>query len=101
MCRCINLIAISAVVFVTTFAVGNLDHLSFATKIYASLFNSSGSGPAKSNYTSSLGSTTGPIWNECFFLCWVLNFYLAQCSVCNFVPSAQLPDVFGETRHGY
>ena len=58
MYRCIKLIAISAVVFVTTFAVGNLDHLSIATKIYASLFNSSGRGPAKSYCVSSLGLTT-------------------------------------------
>ena len=57
--RCINLIAISAVVFVTTFAVGNFNHLSIATKIYASLFSSSGRGPAKSNCISSFGSTTG------------------------------------------
>ena len=55
MYRCINLMAISAVVFVTTFAVGNFDHLSIATRIYASLFSSSGRGSAKSNCTSSFG----------------------------------------------
>ena len=66
MYRCMNLITISAVVFVTTFAVGNLDHLSIATKIYASLFSSSGRGPAKSKCTPSLGSTNGSIWNFFF-----------------------------------
>ena len=33
--------AMSAVVFETTFTVGNFDHLSIATSISASLFNSS------------------------------------------------------------
>ena len=66
MYRCMNLIAISAVVFETFFAVGNFEHLSIATRMYASLFSSSGRGTAKSNSTSSLGSTTGAIWNERF-----------------------------------
>ena len=34
-----------------------------------------------------------------FFLKWVLNFYRAQCSVCNFVPFAQWIDGHVETRH--
>ena len=79
MYRCINLMAISAVVIVTTFAVGNLDHLYIATKIYASLFSSSGRGPAKSNCTSSFGSTTGSTWNECFFP--MMGFKFLPCSV--------------------
>ena len=56
-----------AVLFDTTFAVGNSDHSSTATKMYASLFNSSGKGPAKSNCDFSLDSTTGSIWNGCVF----------------------------------
>ena len=47
--RCINLKAKSAVVFVTTFAVGKFDHLSIATKIYASLFSLSGRDLGKSD----------------------------------------------------
>ena len=31
--RCMNLIAVSAVVFETTFAAGNFDHLSIATRM--------------------------------------------------------------------
>ena len=44
---CVKIMAMSAVVFETTFAVGNFDHLSVATKMYASLFSSSGRGPGK------------------------------------------------------
>ena len=40
------------------------------------LFNSSGKGPVKSSYTSSFGSRTDFISNECCFLLLVLNFYL-------------------------
>ena len=39
-----NFIAISDVVFKTIFAVGNFEHLSPATKVYASLLNLFGSG---------------------------------------------------------
>ena len=69
----------SAVVLVTTFAVGNFYHLSIATNMYASLFNLSGRGPAKSNWTSSLGWTTGSIRNECFFP--IISFKFLPCSV--------------------
>ena len=62
---CMILIASSAVVFDTTFAVENFDHLSVAFRMYASLFSSTGRGPAKSNWTSSLGCTTGYIWKDC------------------------------------
>ena len=44
-----NLIAMSAVALETTSAVVNFDYLSTATKMYASLFNSSVRGPVKSN----------------------------------------------------
>ena len=63
----------------TSFAVGNFDNLSIASKMYASLFNSSGRGPAKSNVTSSLVSITGSIRNESFFP--ILGFKFLPCSV--------------------
>ena len=48
--RCIiSFMATSAVVFDTTFAVENFDYLSMATKMQASLFDSSRRGPAKSD----------------------------------------------------
>ena len=65
--RCIKFIATSALMFETTLAVEKFDHYSVAISIYSSLFSSFGRGLAKSNYNSLLGSTTGSIWNECFF----------------------------------
>ena len=89
----------SDVVLVTIFAVGNFDHLSIANKMYASLFNSSGRGPLKSNGTSSLVSITGSIRNECFFP--MMGFKFLPCSVqcLHFVPFAQLTDENVGTRH--
>ena len=46
---CIMLMTTSAVVFDTTFALGNFDYLPLATEMYPSLFISSGGGPAKSS----------------------------------------------------
>ena len=46
-----------------------------------------GRGPAKSNRTSSFGSTTGSIWNECSFPINGLRFYFVQCKVGSSVPS--------------
>ena len=63
-----NFMAISAVVFGTTSAVGNFNHLSIATSIKAFLMKSSGRDLAKSNCTSSFGSTIESTWKERFFL---------------------------------
>ena len=63
--RLMIFIAISAVVFDPFFAMGNLDHISIVTKMYAYFLSSTGRGPAKSSDTSSFGSNTGSIWNDC------------------------------------
>ena len=97
---CMTLVAIFAVVFDTTFAVGNFDYLSIAAKMHASLLNSSGRVTAKSNWTSSLGSTAGFICNEVCFPKMGFNFYPAPCSVCSFVPVAQWINEYAGTRHG-
>ena len=90
---CIHLIAMSAVVLDTIFAVGNFEHLSIATRIYASPLNSSQSGPAKCYWFSPLRSTFGFIWNDCFFTNFAF-FHLVRCSVGNSVRFG-----YGETRH--
>ena len=58
---CRILMAISAVLFDTAFTVGSFNLVSMATRIYASLVNSTGRGPAKSNWILLLGSNTGSI----------------------------------------
>ena len=58
-------IAISAVVFDPIFAMGNLDHISIVTNFYASFLSSTGRGPMKTSDTSSFGSNTGSIRNDC------------------------------------
>ena len=77
-------------------------NMSMSNKMYASLLNSSGKGPAKSNYTLSWGSTTGSIWNDCFLLTHinvVLNFHISLCSVGSFEPFVQWSGVNRGTRY--
>ena len=40
-----------------------------------------GGAPAKTNWTTSFGSTTASIWNEGFFSLLVGGLYLVQCNV--------------------
>ena len=71
--------AMSAVLFEKGFAIRNFDYSIIATKMYASLISSLGIGPAKSNRTSPFDSTTGSIWNDCYFKIIALKFL--PCSV--------------------
>ena len=79
---CINFIARSSGVFVTTLAVGTFDYSSIVTRKYATLISSSGRGAVKCNCTSSFGSNTDAIWNDFSFPKAVFfNFYFVLCLV--------------------
>ena len=86
LCLCINL----------STTVGNFDHFSIATSIYASLFNSSERGPAKSNCTSP--SRVNKIRMNVACLLLVSHFYLIWYFGYIFVPFVQLSGGCGETR---
>ena len=83
---CLSFKARSTLLFDTTF-LRNFDNLLIATRIYTSLCKSSGRGLANPYWTSSLGSSTGSIGKNGFFLMLILCFHLAVFIVSIFEPS--------------